>query len=168
MLFTKQGDMNCPPLRRMVMYFKKSQKDLGTKCCQTWRLKAQSRQPHHGSWQQAICTLPVPMPLKFSSEKHSALFQPVHFEKLTQLWMIHDESNTFSNHDWKQNGVADAMEGIKTIIPYLCKSWSISQLIKALVLAPWPTDTCAKSLFLPTNSGYCKYPLCKGTRNNSF
>lgn len=68
------------------------------------------------------------MPLKFSSEKHSALFQPVHFEKLTQLWMIHDESNTFSNHDWKQNGAADARQGIKTIIPYL---WQALKYISA-------------------------------------
>lgn len=108
------------------------------------------------------------MPLKFSSEKHSALFQPVHFEKLIQLWMIHDESNTFSNHDWKQNGAADARQGIKTIIPYLCKPWSTSQLIKALVLAPWPTNTCAKSLFLPTYSGTANTPWAKGQRITVF
>lgn len=37
--------------------------------------------------------------------------------------------------------------------PHLCKPWSTSQLLKALGLAPWPTDSCAKSLLLPTHRG---------------
>lgn len=93
-LFTEQGDVNCPPLRRMVMYSEREQKDLGIKCYQTWRLKAQDQAPSPllelvASYLHAFC----PIPLTLSSEKHSALFHPVHFDKLTPLWMIHIESN---------------------------------------------------------------------------
>lgn len=92
------------------------------------------------------------MPLKFSSEKHSALFQPVHSEKLRQLWMIHDKSNTFSNHNCKQTGAADARQGIsRASLPV--QALKYISAIKALGLAPWPTGICARSLLLPTYRG---------------
>lgn len=142
-----------PPRAEVVTYFEKTQKNLGIVCCQAWRLKS-----------TAADTL--------NTAAGSKLF--AHFLSQCLQNFLLKNTKHYSSLSTRRNFLNCGRFVIKATLsiittesrmgqlmqgkeyqdhPYLCKPWITSQLIKALGLAPWPTDTCAKSLFLPTYRG---------------
>lgn len=133
-LFTEQGDLNCPLLREMVMYFGREQKGLAIKYYQTWRLKAQDQAPSPllelaASYLYASC----PNSFKILLWKNTQ-----HYSSLSTLSNIfHCEwftiRPTLCNHDWKKVGASNARWRINIIHP---SNKSLCEPLKYFLASP--------------------------------